>query len=602
MSKTPASRVLLSGNEAIARGAWEAGVTVATGYPGTPSTEILEAAREFGADMYCEWSPNEKVAFEVAVGASLSGARAIVTMKHVGLNVAADPLMTFSYVGAVGGFVACVADDPGMHSSQNEQDTRHYARFAKVPVLEPSDSQEAKDFLALGLEISERYRTPVILRMTTRVSHSSSPVAVGERIVPRRPVGFEKKPEQFVPIPLWARGMRVAVEERFAALRSAVNSSTANRIEWGDRSLGIIAEGIAYQYVRELTSEASVLKIGWAWPFPDELILEFAKGVKRLLVVEELDPILEEHIRSLGIACEGRSLVPGIGELSPTRLAPILARAQGSATPGAVPAPIAVPAAQRPETADLPARPPVLCPSCPHRGIFYALGKFDVVVTGDIGCYSLGVFPPLKRIDTILCMGAGITMAHGMQKAGEPRKVVGMVGDSTFFHSGITGLLDIAYNRGASTTIVVDNRTTAMTGHQEHPGTGRTIAGEETIAATVEDFGRACGIKNIATVDPYDLDATIGTLRKAIESDEAWLVVSRAPCPLYTRTPVGAVHRVDEELCKKCKACLKLGCPAIEWMDERIRVNETLCGGCDLCAKVCPTDAFIIASGECHAQ
>jgi indolepyruvate ferredoxin oxidoreductase alpha subunit len=598
MSTTPTSRVLLSGNEAIARGAWEAGVTIATGYPGTPSTEILEAAREYGADMYCEWSPNEKVAFEVAAGASLSGARAIVTMKHVGLNVAADPLMTLSYVGTVGGLVACVADDPGMHSSQNEQDTRHYARFAKIPILEPSDSQEAKDFLTLGLEISERHRTPVILRMTTRVSHSSSPVAVGERAAPSRPAGFEKKPERFVPIPLWARGMRVAVEERTAALRAAANSSQANRIEWGDRSLGIIAEGIAYQYVRELAPEASVLKIGWVWPFPDELIREFAKGVKRLLVVEELDPILEEHIRSLGIACEGRSLVPGIGELSPSRLAPVL-RAAGSAASGLL---ASSPAAQRPEAADLPARPPVLCPSCPHRGIFYALGKFDVVVTGDIGCYSLGVFPPLKRIDTILCMGAGISMAHGMQKAGEPRKVVGMVGDSTFFHSGITGLLDIAYNRGAATIIVVDNRTTAMTGHQEHPGTGRTIAGEGTIAATVEDFGRACGIKNIATVDPYDLKATIATLRTAIESDEAWLVVSRAPCPLYTKIPVGPVHRVDEELCKKCEACLKLGCPAIEWVEERIRVNETLCGGCDLCAKVCPTDAFVLASGECHDQ
>ncbi len=599
MSQTSTSRVLLSGNEAIARGAWEAGVSVATGYPGTPSTEILEAARHFGVDMYCEWSPNEKVAFEVAAGASLAGARAIVTMKHVGLNVAADPLMTLSYIGTVGGLVACVADDPGMHSSQNEQDTRHYARFAKIPVLEPSDSQEAKDFLTLGLEISERHRTPVILRMTTRVSHSSSAVAVGERIPPRRPIGFEKKPERFVPIPLWAKGMRVAVEERHAALAIEANTSPANRIEWADRSLGIIAEGIAYQYVRELAPEASVLKIGWVWPFPDDLIREFAKGVKRLLVVEELDPILEEHIRSLGIACEGRSLVPGIGELSPTRLAPILARARVAA-PGA--APPAATTSPRPEAADLPARPPVLCPSCPHRGIFYALGKFDVVVTGDIGCYSLGVFPPLKRIDTILCMGAGISMAHGMQKAGEPRKVVGMVGDSTFFHSGITGLLDIAYNRGASTIIVVDNRTTAMTGHQEHPGTGRTIAGEQTIAATVEDFGRACGIKNIATVDPYDLKATIATLRTAIESDEAWLVVSRAPCPLYTRTPVGPVHTVDEELCKQCKACLKLGCPAIEWVEDHIRVNETLCGGCDLCAKVCPTDAFCVASGECHAE
>ena len=326
MSRTTTSRALLSGNEAIARGAWEAGVTVAAGYPGTPSTEILESMRTFGADIYCEWSPNEKVALEVAAGASLAGARAIVTMKHVGLNVAADPLMTLSYIGTVGGLAICVADDPGMHSSQNEQDSRHYARFAKVPILEPSDSQEAKDFLALALALSEEHCTPVLLRSTTRVSHSSSPVTLGERKAQVVSRGFEKKPERWVPIPLYGRLMRVRVEERLVGLSAAANESIANRIEWGDRSLGIIAEGISYQYVRELASQASVLKIGWVWPFPDELIREFAAGVKRLIVVEELDPILEEHVRSLGIACEGRSLVPGIGELSPDRLATALGR------------------------------------------------------------------------------------------------------------------------------------------------------------------------------------------------------------------------------------------------------------------------------------
>jgi indolepyruvate ferredoxin oxidoreductase alpha subunit len=602
MSHSAASRALLSGNEAIARGAWEAGVTVATGYPGTPSTEILEAARAFGRSMYCEWSPNEKVALEVAAGASLAGARTIVTMKHVGLNVAADPLMTLSYIGAVGGLAICVADDPGMHSSQNEQDTRHYARFAKVPLLEPSDSQEAKDYVAMAMEISEKYATPVILRSTTRVSHSSSVVTLGERGPVRELAGFKKSPQRFVPIPLYARPMRVRVEERLAELSAAANASPANRIEWGDRSLGIIAEGIAYQYVRELVPDASVLKLGWAWPFPDELIRQFAAGVRRLIIVEELDPILEEHVRSLGIPCEGRSIVPGIGELSPDRLAP----AFGKTTSG------------RPASAasDLPARPPVLCPACPHRGIFFALGKFDVVVTGDIGCYALGVFPPLKRIDTILCMGAGISMAHGMQKAEEMRssaqgaapdhdspkrpRVVGMVGDSTFFHSGITGLLDIAYNKGASTIIVVDNRTTAMTGHQEHPGTGRTLLGDETIAATVEDFGRACGLKNIATVDPYDLKATIETLRTALDSEEAWLIVSRSPCPLYTKKSVGPPRMVDQELCKKCKACLRLGCPAIEWVNDEIRVNELLCGGCALCEKVCKENAFHAVVKECR--
>jgi len=590
MNHAQSSRVLLSGNEAIARGAWEAGVTVATGYPGTPSTEILEAARSYKADMYCEWAPNEKVALEVAAGACLAGARSLVTMKHVGLNVAADPLMTLAYVGAVGGIVICVADDPGMHSSQNEQDTRHYARFAKVPILEPSDSQEAKDFVALGMEISEQHRTPVLLRSTTRVSHSSSVVSLGDRGPARPFIGFQKDPHRFVPIPLYGREMRLRVEDRVGALAAAASASPANRIEWGDRSLGIIAEGIAYQYVRELLPEASVLKIGWVWPFPDELIRQFAAGVQRLLIVEELDTILEEHVRSMGIACEGHPRVPHVGELSSDRLMKAL---------GVLPSPVSVRVID-----DLPARPPVLCPACPHRGIFYALGKFDVTVTGDIGCYSLGVFPPLKRIDTILCMGAGISMAHGMLKAGEgrptdgspQRKVVGIVGDSTFFHSGITGLLDIAYNKSAAVIIVVDNRTTAMTGHQEHPGTGRTLMGEDTISARIEDFGQACGIKNVATVDPYDLKNTTEVLRTALASDQAWLIVTRAACPLSAKKNPGSPRRVNQELCKKCKACLRLGCPAIEWANDEIHVNEMLCGGCALCEKVCKENA----SGECH--
>ena len=590
MSHALQTRSLLSGNEAIARGAWEAGVTVATGYPGTPSTEILESISRYRDDIYCEWSPNEKVALEVAAGASLAGARCIVTMKHVGLNVAADPLMTLAYIGTVGGLVVCVADDPGMHSSQNEQDTRHYARLGKMPILEPSDSQEALDFLKLGLEISEKYSTPVILRSTTRVSHSSGAVSLGQREARGELKGFQKNPQRFVPIPLYGKPMRQKLEERLAALSAEVNGSPANRIEWGDRSLGIVAEGIAYQYVRELAPDASVLKIGWVWPFPDEIIREFAAGVKRLLVVEELDPILEEHVRSLGFACDGRNRVPGIGELSSDRLAPVL-EMKASA-----PARAADPSA----TDGLPARPPVLCPACPHRGIFYALGKFDVAVTGDIGCYSLGVFPPLKRIDTILCMGAGISMAHGMQKAGEKRKVVGIVGDSTFFHSGITGLLDIAYNKGASTIIVVDNRTTAMTGHQEHPGTGRTLHGEDTISAKVEEFGRACGISNIATVDPYDITATVEVVRKAVKSDQPWLIVARSPCPLYMKKNPGSPRKVNQELCRKCKLCLKLGCPAIEWVNDEIRVNELLCGGCAMCEKTCKEGAFQMASGECH--
>ena len=566
-------------------------MTVAVGYPGTPSTEILEAMSAYRDAVYCEWSPNEKVALEVAAGASLAGARCIVTMKHVGLNVAADPLMTLSYTGTVGGLVLCVADDPGMHSSQNEQDTRHFARFAKVPVLEPADSADASEFMKLALDVSERHRTPVILRTTTRVSHSRGMVETGDRVPSGKPIGFQKCPERFVPIPLWGRGMRVEVEKRHAALRAEAEKTAANRIEWGDRSLGIVAEGIAYQYVRELLPDASVLKIGWAWPFPDALLREFAGGVKELLVAEELDDIMEEHLRSLGIACEGKKYFTPIGEFSPDRIREGLARRAGKPV---------TPPASLPEAKDLPARPPVLCPGCPHRGLFYALGKFDVVVTGDIGCYSLGVFPPLSRIDTILCMGAGISMAHGMNKAGEPRKVVGIVGDSTFFHSGITGLLDIGYNRSASIIVVVDNRTTAMTGHQDNPGTGRTLSGEETTKASIEEFARACGIPNVRTVNPYETKRTVEVFKEAMASKEPWLIVSSSPCPLREKRKLGATRSVDRTLCTKCRMCLKMGCPAIEWTPEGATVNELLCSGCGLCAGVCPSKAFVIAEkGGC---
>lgn len=580
---------LLTGNEAIARGAWEAGVTVATGYPGTPSTEILENVVKFAPDIYCEWSPNEKVAFEVAAGAALTGARVIVTMKHVGLNVAADPLMTLAYTGIVGGFVAIVADDPGMHSSQNEQDTRHFARFAKIPIFEPSDSQEAKDFIAIAMEVSERFATPVILRTTTRVSHSRSLVTLKERTETGRAIGFEKNPPRFVPIPVWGRVMRQKVEERMAKLREAAAASPANRIERRDAKLGIITHSIAYQYVREVWPDASVLKLGFSYPFPDDLIKEFASSVEQVLIVEELDDILEEHIKALGVACEGRKWVPGIGELSTARLR--LTRAAMEGREEKLPEPVA-------QAADLPGRPPVLCPGCPHRGVFYALGKFKVVVTGDIGCYSLGVFAPLSRIDTILCMGGGVSMAHGMDKAGEPSKVVGIVGDSTFFHSGITGLLDIAYNKGASTIIVVDNRTTAMTGHQDNPGTGRTLMGQTTNEVSIEALGRACGIRRVRTIDPYDLDATVKALREELAADEPSLIVSQAPCPLHEKMKLGPAKCVDEERCRECGACLKLGCPGLERDGGAPEVNAILCAGCGLCEQVCKPGAIATTSAS----
>ncbi len=575
-------RELMSGNEAIARGAYEAGVTVATGYPGTPSTEILENVARYKSDIYSEWSPNEKVAFEVAAGASCAGARSIVTMKHVGLNVAADPLMTLSYIGVEGGFVACVADDPGMHSSQNEQDTRQYARFAKIPVFEPADSQEAKDFLRLAMKVSEKYQTPVILRSTTRVSHSRSLVDLGVREKIDREIGIEKNPPRFVPIPVWGRVMKQKVTDRLILLAEEAERSEANRIEQRDKSLGIVTASMAYQYVREVWPEASVLKLGFSYPFPDGLIREFADSVDRLLVVEELDDFLEEHVRALGIECEGRKFVSGVGELSVTRLLASKARMEGS----------------EPRTLDLrfaeglPARPPVLCPGCPHRGIFYALGRHDVVVSGDIGCYSLGAFKPLDRMDIILCMGGGVSMAHGFDKAGDKRKVVGVVGDSTFFHSGITGLIDIVYNRGSSTIIVLDNRTTAMTGHQDHPGTGRTLGGDATKAISIQDIGKACGIERVSTVNPYDLEETERAIAEELSSKEPSLIVSLAPCPLRERRRVGPLRMVNADLCKGCKKCLKLGCPAIEMEGEVPKINSYLCGGCGLCEEVCPHDAI----------
>ena len=570
--------VLMSGNQAIARGAYEAGVTVASGYPGTPSTEILENIVQYKDSLYCEWAPNEKVAFEVGAAAAISGARAMVTMKHVGLNVAADPLMTLAYTGVEGGFVAIVADDPGMHSSQNEQDTRNFAKFAKIPLLEPSDSQEAKDFVKLAMEISEEYNTPVILRTNTRVSHSRSLVETTDRSG-ERTADFQKDPTRWVPVPLWAREMRVKVEERTAKLIEAANQSPANRIEARDKSLGIVVSSISYQYVREVWPDASVLKLGFSFPYPDKLIKEFAAGVDKLLVVEELDSLLEDHIKSLGIECSGRDVIPGIGEFSSDRLKVSRAKLEGTAAPELPTCEFA---------SELPARPPVLCPGCPHRGVFYALGKHDVVVTGDIGCYTLGTFKPLNRIDTVLCMGGGVSMAHGMDKAGEKRKVVGMVGDSTFFHSGITGLLNIAYNKGNSTIFVVDNRTTAMTGHQEHPGTGYTLQGEPTVEASIEEIGKACGIKRVVTIDPYDIPTTMEKVSAELEADEASLIVSRAACPLRHRPNREKVFQVDQDACVNCRMCTKIGCPAIDGGSDKPQINDVLCIACGVCEQICP--------------
>jgi len=578
------TKVLLLGNEAFARGAYEAGITLAAAYPGTPSTETLQnIADKYKDVIFAEWAPNEKVAFEVAAGAALTGARALAVMKHVGLNVAADPLMTLSYTGVVGAFVAMVADDPGMHSSQNEQDTRHYARFAKIPILEPSDSQEAKDFIKLAVEISEEFNVPVIVRSGTRISHSRTLVAEEPRQESDKPIHFEKNPPRFVPIPLWARPMRVKVEERLNKLRKYAETCSANKIIWQDTKLGIITNGVAYQYVREVFPEASVLKLGMSYPFPDALIREFAAGVEEILVVEELEDILEQHIKAMGIACRGKDVVPNIGELSPDALL------KAAKKPPVAPPP------ELPFT--MPMRPPVLCAGCPHRGVFYALTRIDdVIVAGDIGCYSLGVFPPLSGMDMIICMGGGVTLAHGVNMAQrnneKPQKIVGMVGDSTFFHSGVTGLMDIAYNKGSSTIIVCDNRTTAMTGHQDHPGTGKTLMGEDTIIASIPEIGKACGYKNVKTVDPNDIKATIAVLKEATESPDPWLVVTEAPCPLHKRAVLGSPLTITEK-CTNCKICLKLGCPGLEKFGDEVKINVHLCAGCKMCQSICPAKAIV---------
>lgn len=576
-------QTLLSGNEAIARGAWEAGVRTAFGYPGTPSTEILESLVKY-PDVYCEWSPNEKVAFESAAGAAVAGARSMVTMKHVGLNVAADPMMTLSYIGIVAGLVICVCDDPGMHSSQTEQDTRHYARLAKIPILEPGSAVECREFMKKAFEISEKYRCPVILRSTTCVSHSRFLVPLEDR-KERELIPFEKNPPQFVPIPVWGRKLRAEVEHRIDSQMDDAAESSLNRTFERGRELGIISSGVTALHCLDIFPQASVLKLGWAWPFPDQLIRKFAQNVKHLIVIEEGDPILEEHIKALGIQADGKNVVPRTGELTPAKLLAVKVKLDG--TGNGVPAPAE-------EAADLPARPPILCAGCPHRGIFYGLTKFDVIVTGDIGCYSLGVFAPLSRTDIILCMGGGFTLAHGMKKAGEKRPVVGIVGDSTFFHSGITGLLNLVYNKGNATLIVVDNRTTAMTGHQDHPGTGKTLMGETTVSASIEALAKACGLKRIRVVNPYDLDEVNAALKEELYAEEPSLIISRAPCILKERKPMGPAKTIRQDKCRSCKACLKLGCPAIEFGGEltKPKINAQLCNGCGMCGFVCKFEAI----------
>lgn len=577
----PYTKKLLTGDEAVARGAWEAGVKVAAAYPGTPSTEILENIANYD-EIYAEWSPNEKVALEVAGNAAIAGVRAIASMKHVGLNVAADPLMTLSYTGISRGLVVVSADDPGMHSSQNEQDNRYYAKFAKIPLLEPADSQEALDMAKEAFEISERYDTPVLIVLTTRVCHGKSPVILDERVeVETKP--FVRNTEKYVMVPGHARKRHMIVEERSVKLKELSEKSRFNRIIRGKGEIGIITSGVASQYAMEILPEAHFLLLGMTWPLPEDLIREFAESVKKLFVVEELEPYMEEHIQQLGIEVIGKEVFPRCDELNPELVRKGLT--------GEEPPPSRIP-----DDIPIPMRPPVLCPGCPHRGFFHIVKKNKLYVTGDIGCYTLSVLPPLTAMDTCICMGASISGAIGFSKAFEDqtgKRVVAVLGDSTFMHSGLTGLMDTVYNKSKVITCVLDNRTTAMTGHQEHPGTGFTVKGEPTYAVDIAEVAKALGVEHVYVVDPYNLEETDKAVKECKALDAPSVIVVKRGCALQCKNEEFALSVVDQAECKKCDVCLKIGCPAIGKKDDVIMVDKGMCYGCGICRQVCPFDAII---------
>jgi indolepyruvate ferredoxin oxidoreductase alpha subunit len=581
-------RTPLMGNEAIARGAWEAGVRVAAAYPGTPSTEIMESLARFPADdVYVEWSTNEKVALDVAIGAALAGSRAFCAMKHVGLNVAADSLMSQSYIGAHAGLVLVVCDDPGIHSSQNEQDTRLFARFAGVPVLEPSDAQEAHDFVKLAFELSETFDTPVILRSTTRLSHTRSAVRVGPRVDVARKA-FVADASKTITIPANARRLHPKLEARERGLAAYLETSPLTHWEKGDVSYGIVTGSTAYLYVKEVAPEASVLKLGAAYPLPEQAIRDFAASVDRLLVVEELEPVLEKEIRALGLPAEGKAFFPRCGELSPE-----LVRA-GLAAAGIISAP---PPRARSGVEAMP-RPPVLCAGCPHTATFLALRGLNARVAGDIGCYTLAAVEPLRSIDTTVCMGASIGNAIGMAAAGETRPVVATIGDSTFLHAGLPPLIDAVYNKADITVVILDNAITAMTGGQDHPGTGRTIRGEATHKVDYEGLCRAIGVDYVRRVDPYQVGRLLQTLREATAHKGVSVVIAERPCVLDPVKIKGAPMAVALSGCVACQSCMNLGCPAIVWSDEtyegrsKVKIDAAACIGCALCAQVCPSDCI----------
>jgi len=569
-------KTLMTGNAAIARGVYEYGVGVASAYPGTPSTEILENIVKY-PEIYCQWSPNEKVAMEVGIGAAIAGARAIVTMKMVGVNVAADPLFTVAYTGTRAGLVLVSADDPGMHSSQNEQDNRLYAAFAKIPLLEPSNSQEAKDMVGLAMEISENFDTPVMLRTTTRIAHSQSLVELKEPME-RLVKPFEKDPHKYVMLPAYGRARRLIVEERMQKLAKFSETVAVNYMEMKDPSIGIITSGISYQYVKEALPQASILKLGLTNPMPAALINEFAAKVSKLYVIEELEPYMEKEIRLLGIEVIGKELFPPYGELSVRMISEKVTGQKGIS--------VAKPF-------DSPLRPPVMCPGCPHRGLFYTLKHLKLIVSGDIGCYTLGAMAPLEAMDTCICMGASISGALGMEKAHpeNAEKMVSVIGDSTFLHSGITGLMDVVYNGGHTTTIILDNSITAMTGHQDNPSTGKTLMGQPAPKVDFVALCKALGVKRVSEVDPFDLKRVKDVIKTELAIPEPSVIITRRPCALIIKNTEKPLQVQD---CTGCKMCLKLGCPALSFDEENktALVDQALCTGCGLCIEVCKFDAL----------
>lgn len=573
---------LLLGNAAVARGAYEAGVHFVSSYPGTPSTEITECMATYPADeVFCEWAPNEKVAAEAVIGAAIAGGRAMSCCKHVGLNVMADPLFTDSYIGVNGGAVFCVADDPGMHSSQNEQDSRHYARASKIPMLEPADSAECLAFTKLAFDLSEQFDTPVFVRLSTRVSHSQSLVELGERQEhPVKP--YEKNIPKNVMMPAMAKGRHVMVEERTRSLTAWAETACVNTIEDNGSRIGVITAGIAYEYAKEaLGDKVNYCKLGLVWPISTKMLADFAAQCDKVYVVEELDPFIEEICKAAGIEVMGKELFTLLGEYTPAMIAKVVLNAEA-------------PAFQEPEET-IPNRPPVLCPGCPHRGTFYVLKKLGLTVSGDIGCYTLGAVAPLASVDTTICMGASISAAHGMaQVQGREfnRKLVSVIGDSTFMHSGITGLSDIVYNKGANTVIILDNSITGMTGHQDNPTTGRTIRGEATRQVDLITLCRGLGVEHVTVCDPFDLKSFEAVVKEEIARDEVSVIIAQRPCALLKSVKYDGCCEITDA-CRRCKLCMKLGCPAIS-VDaaSTVHIDATQCNGCGLCLGVCPFGAI----------